>query len=96
MNFLRLKRKSTPPNRQAGEDIIFTDTDGVLKKIDPEGNISEVGGDGASFIGMGQMEGDLESLNLLVAQPFNVDENDVITDGDGALDVTTLYYLLTP
>lgn len=43
MNFLSLIRKSKPPNPQQGKDIFFVDDSGTLKKIDPDGNISEIG-----------------------------------------------------
>jgi hypothetical protein len=39
---------------------------------------------------------DFEELTALVNVPFRFDEAAAVTDGDGTVDFTTLYYLLTP
>ena len=52
--------------------------------------------DSALYVGTGQLEADSETLARLTNVPLSVDETGAVTDGDGTVDVTTLYYLLTP
>lgn len=83
MNFLRLRRRSTIPMRHLDEDIFFVDSEGVLKKVDPDNTVSEIGGStlGASImipqqtIVGGNDQVNLDDAHWDTSDFLNVDEN---------------------